>query len=172
MISRSHLQQRSVADYCYLSEIFVTQKETKMRLRSFLLIVLLLWAAPVLALNVRPGDSVKLIERDIGIPAHPEAGDNRVNRSCASIRRPNGFRCRARIKEPAGSRKDTSQALNNPEAAVCQIITGKNQMNFDTIKHFSAATFRNFLARLFAPRFRTSNVQRRTSKEAYCLFII
>lgn len=46
-------------------------------IKSFILLLLL--AAPVMAFEVRPGDSVMLINRNIGIPAHPQAGDSRVS---------------------------------------------------------------------------------------------
>jgi len=42
-------------------------------------IILVLISTPVYAVDFSPGDSVNLVERDIGIPVHPGPGDNRIS---------------------------------------------------------------------------------------------
>jgi hypothetical protein len=53
-------------------------------LRRLLMLVLLAAATCAVAADVRPGDQVRLVERDQHIPAHPAPGESRVHRRFVS----------------------------------------------------------------------------------------
>jgi hypothetical protein len=64
----------------HVLETLMTRGETTMRhVLRLLTLVLLAAATCTLAADVRPGDQVRLVERDQHIPAHPAPGDTRVH---------------------------------------------------------------------------------------------